>query len=885
MSAPGIMYSGVLARNTAGDDANAGVFRGLKFWVSARVPQRKSCVDTIADHGGKVVLREGNADILISDEAKDPIPGSYSYRLIPEAVEEGSLDMKEDYSCDAIASRPGSSYKPAPKPKLTRTRFTEEQDRALIRFVTERERLGESTSGNDIYKEFAETHPHHTWQSWRDRWVKKFKNIVRPHVSDREQSPQPRGTPVASSPKIAAKRSPIARTRARFTSGEDDLILEVIHRAIDNHEPWNGYQPYKQLANEFPQRTYLSWRDRALNHVAKQNKDQITQWEFEAGFHPSDKEQELADNAEERQIPPVEDAIDARSEIAAEGDDNTPKRAINGSLKGNTAHHSTNGDSNEQEHQDMVSSPIHKAMSPVQLARTKPPAKGERSNGSVSSPMFHIPNLQGDEIIVTTEAQFYRDYNTFLESVGVTERRIPSIRGRAISLWDLWQTVRSKKVDNAELDWQQIAEDLGFDWVSMESVPKELQQCYEENLVPFADAMLSFNDFSDEEDSSEDDTGAESENLMPSSPPVLPFLKRPYTITSPIYIPQSSPKRRRIDRNLEIPSTPEHAASILNSRSLADSDKTPTKSRVGHSSVVQSISRSQTRPNTRKFDETAKLAEPLQGRKRRLEPETQDFNFGPDTQVYTHDEGLDDSDNDSQEGTPSQQLRLESDAISPQIQSTTPTLAASPQKIGQTTPTPLHRVRGPFQPDDDDDNDNDDRNVQQQNKSGRKARTPLSTQKAPPKRRTLPSSFVSKTPVSSKVPQNVQPSSPPVPETESHRKPSPPKETPDDVIDRFVSLGYSKDIVLRSLKATSWIIGNAGQVMEMLKQGEPLPPRTSGVWTQRDDDSLALVYSHSPPSDTKEEKKREKELKRLQAKHGDEQIALRKRYLLDELPE
>ncbi|KAI1278363.1 TRF2-interacting telomeric protein/Rap1 C terminal domain-containing protein [Xylaria sp. FL0933] len=883
MSAPGITYSGVLARNTAGDDANAdgGIFRGLKFWVSARVPQRKTCVDTIADHGGKVVLREGNADILISDEAKDPIPGSYSYRLIPAAVEEGSLDMKEDYSCDALASRPGSSYKPAPKPKLTRTRFTQEQDRALISFVTERERLGESTSGNDIYKQFAETHPHHTWQSWRDRWVKKLKNIVRPHISDREHSPQPRGTPTATSPANAANRSPVARTRARFTSGEDDLILEAIYRAIENHEPWNGYQPYKQLANEFPQRTYLSWRDRALNHVAKQNKDQIAQWEFEAGFHPNDKEQEPADKVDERQTPTIDDTISARPEVAAQRDDNAPKQAINGSPKGNAAHHSTNGDSNEREDQGMVLSPIPKAMSPMQLARAKPPAKGERSNGSVSSPTFHIPGPQGDEIIVTTEAQFYRDYNTFLESVGVTGRRIPSIRGRAISLWDLWQTVRSKKVDNTELDWQQIAEDLGFDWVSMESVPKELQQCYEENLVPFAEAMMSFNDFSDEEDSSEDDTGAESENLMPSSPPVLPPLKRPLTITSPIYIPQSSPKRRRIDRNLEIPSTPEHAASILNPRSLADSDKTPTNSRVGRSGVVQSISRTQTRPNARRPDETANLPEPLHGRKRRLEPETQDFNFGPDTQLYPHGEGLDDSDNDSQEGTPSQQLRLESDAMSPQIQTTTPTLATSRQKIGQITPTPLHRVRGPFRPDDDDDDDN----VQQHSKSGRSARAPLSTRRAQPKRRTLPSSFVSKPPVSSKFPQNDEPSSPPVPETDPHRKPSPPKETPDDIIDRFVSLGYSKDIVLRSLKATSWIIGNAGQVMEMLKQGEPLPPRTSGVWTQRDDDSLALVYSHTPPSTIKEEKKREKELKRLQAKHGDEQIALRKQYLLDELPE
>jgi hypothetical protein len=55
MSAPGITYSGVLAKKAANEnvdenmDANidAGVFGGLKFWVSARISNRKSCVDII----------------------------------------------------------------------------------------------------------------------------------------------------------------------------------------------------------------------------------------------------------------------------------------------------------------------------------------------------------------------------------------------------------------------------------------------------------------------------------------------------------------------------------------------------------------------------------------------------------------------------------------------------------------------------------------------------------------------------------------------------------------------------------------------------------------------------------------------------------------------
>ncbi|KAI0973296.1 TRF2-interacting telomeric protein/Rap1 C terminal domain-containing protein [Xylaria arbuscula] len=843
MSAPGITYSGALAKK------GVGVFGGFKFWVSARVPQRKSCVNSIEEHGGTVVAREGNADILICDEAKAPVPGSYSYKLISEAIGEGSLDIKEDYLCDSLATNPTSSIKPGPGPKLTRKKFTEEDDRILMKFVTEQDRLGEPTGGNDIYKKLADKYPHHTWQSWRDRWVKKLKAIAPPLFSDREQSPQPGGTSAASGLKKAAKTSPVARTRARFTAEEDDILLEAIHRAIENHEPWNGYQPYKQLANEFPQRTYLSWRERALNHVAKQNKDQIAQWEFEAGFHPSDNEDAPADNAGKRQ----ENKASTKSAITAQGSENAPRDAVDDLPEEDATHEGANENNNGQEGQVTVSSPIHSARS------------AEPDSISI------VSQLPEDDITVTTEGQFYRDYNTFLESVGVTERSIPSVRGKAISLWGLWQSVRSKNTADVELDWQQIAEDLGFDWVSMESVPKDLQQCYEEHLVPFADAMMSFNDLSDDEESTQN-PDIETDRLLPSSPPVLPSLKRSLTTTSPVYIPLSSPKRRRIDRSTEIPSTPEHMNRKSKPGSLRPFDKTPTNSRashpVTHSSVAGSISRTQTRSRARNGD------------KRRPEPETQDFIFGPDTQAIALGEGQDPLENNSQRGiTPSQQLIQESDAISPEIQHNTPTPATSRQGIGQTTPTPHRGIQDPFPA------DNSDGDVQRNNTRSRSTRAPLSTQQAQPKRRTLPPSFIPNPTASSITVQTHQPSSSKAPETASRRIPSPPKETPDDVIDRFVSLGYSKVIVLRSLKATSWILGNAGQVMEMLKQGEPLPPRTSGVWTQRDDESLALVYSHIPPTTTKEEKKRERETKRLQAKHGTEQIALRKRYLLDELPE
>ncbi|KAI3321161.1 hypothetical protein HD806DRAFT_503172 [Xylariaceae sp. AK1471] len=892
MSAPGITYSGVLAKKNADNNEKAGVFQDLKLWVSVRVPHRKTYVDTIQDNGGTVVLKEKDADMLICDPAKDPASSSYSYQLIEDAVTEGSLDTKEDYLCGSPANHPGPS-RPSTKPKLTRNKFTEEDDRILTRFVTEMERLCEPIGGNDIYKNFADEHPHHTWQSWRDRWVKKLRSIPHPHESNKEHSPPPKGTPVASHRGVASDRSPVIKTRTRFTAEEDEILLETIHEAIDGHEPWNGYIPYKRLATDFPQRTYQSWRDRALNHVAKQNKNQIAQWEAEAGFHMSDAEDVPTNNPKDQRTRTSNDKghVKSPAAVSLQGAENTTiptVKTIDGLRDKGTTRKDVGENENEQEHQDMSSSPKRTTRSTERSHDVRLSVEGNVSNNP-ASPVANSCQFTDAGVAMTTAEQFYRDYNTFLESIGANTRPLLSVGGKAIALWDLWQSVRSKKVETVELDWQQIAEDLYFDWVSFESIPEDLRKCYEEHLAPFAEAMMSFNDSSDEE-SIEEDADTRTERPLPSSPPVLSSLKRSLAVTSPTYeknLPHLSPKRRKVDHTDEIPSTPDDVNGTSHLRYLHDPDKPPSSSRLR----VQSFGRAMPQTPGRASavnEEDEEMRDGLsdlpvlpQGRKRRLEPETQDFNFDPDTQLHARDETPDHADSDSQQSTtPSQQLVLESAAITPEIQHDAPVLAGSNQSIVHTTPTPRRRFRNPSQ--QDDSNDDTRRNT----KGTRTAAASLSTQKTQPKRRSLPTSIIYKSsaPANSSVPQDDQRSSATVPETESRRKPLQLKETPEDIIDRFVSFGYSREIVLRSLKATTWIIGNAGQVMEMLKQGEPLPQRTTGVWTQRDDESLALVYSNVPPANSKEEKKRAKEMRRLQAKHGAEQVTLRKKYLLDELP-
>jgi len=110
----------------------------------------------LQENGGSITPREKDADLLICDPEKAPLSGSYSYRLIEDAVKDCSLDAKEDYLCNSSAIRPGAPAGSSSNPKLTRSRFTEKDDQALTEYVREMEASGEPINGNDIYKYFAD---------------------------------------------------------------------------------------------------------------------------------------------------------------------------------------------------------------------------------------------------------------------------------------------------------------------------------------------------------------------------------------------------------------------------------------------------------------------------------------------------------------------------------------------------------------------------------------------------------------------------------------------------------------------------------------------------------------------------------------------------------
>ncbi|KAI1484605.1 TRF2-interacting telomeric protein/Rap1 C terminal domain-containing protein [Biscogniauxia mediterranea] len=933
MPAP-IVYQGVVAQ-----DGGGGVlFQGLKFWVAHRIPNRSTYVNDIENNGGKVVPLEKNADYLIADHTrKDAPPGSYSYRLIQSALDQGSLDGADEYLCNASVARPAAnaaasvSADDSTRPvsahaKGTRTPFTQKDDELLAKYITKIERRGGSILGNEVYKAFEAKYPNHTWQSWRDRWVKRLGHLPRPDVSDGEPdlSHPPPTSSRGRNPSSNGTGGP--RSRAMFTAEEDNLLWQCIQEAVQEGRHLRGNEIYKELACDFPQHTYQSWRDRALKFVIPQHQEEIKRLRsLKLAAHGEQAREKDTRNPKEplakQQASRTQEATSAKRTVLQDAQPNSspaPQAFKEAPM---------NADDPRSPSERLSKYTPQKLphLSPKAQVESEPHVEDhprEPTDASSSSPETHPAELQNNEFLapkrleVGLKSQFYRDYTSFLEAEGIQAIPWPSIRGRAIELWDLWKAVISQKVDPAERDWQQVAEDMGFNWIEDEAAPEEIRVCYERNLSDFEEAMLSFEQFGEDDDEDDDDgeneedeedegeEGEEEEEVeepMPSSLPVLSSLKRPFEATSlssdPAY-PHSSPKRRRLDRNQEVPSTPDELSGISRLRYRTNGQVTPTKLASTPRERL-SASRNQMQLIATNEEEEDELRDDVQElpvlpppRLQAVEPETQDFQFDPETQKFVNNEILEEMEEETQDNiTPSQQLRLESDATIPDLLAIAPSSQHSREKSMQNnTPTPRPKIKNPFREDDSDEAT--PRTIKARGKS-----SPLAKSSPERQRRSLPKSWgqdtvtaahstklstpqrrqrqQSTTPTSP-IPQRARKSPPKVTEA---RTATPVKESPNDIIDRFLALGYTKAIVVRALKATTWHIGNAGQVMEILRRGEELPQRTSGVWTQRDDDALLLVDSKVPPKDAKEEKKRGKELRRLKAKHGDQGIEARRQYL------
>jgi hypothetical protein len=152
------------------------LFAGKGFLITQRVPMRTNFLDRVRANGGRIVRLETQADYIIADHVRnDCPPTSLSYTFIEEAIRAGALPDPNDHRAGpapGIARAVGSTVIP---PKTTRTPFTPQDDRDLWMWVQNYQSLGvHGIKGHEIYKQLEAINPRHTFQSWRDRYVKKL---------------------------------------------------------------------------------------------------------------------------------------------------------------------------------------------------------------------------------------------------------------------------------------------------------------------------------------------------------------------------------------------------------------------------------------------------------------------------------------------------------------------------------------------------------------------------------------------------------------------------------------------------------------------------------------------------------------------------------------
>ncbi|TID20673.1 Myb-DNA-bind-2 multi-domain protein [Venturia nashicola] len=161
------------------------MFANTTFWIAQRVPSRTHYISVVKTHGGNVTNLEKQADFLIADHVhhRDAPPGALSYQFLEECAKQGQLLPPDDRAAHLCGPKPGSVREVADAsraPKAHRTAFTPGDDDIIREWVKDAVRRGESHAGNEIWKDLERQNKRHTWQSWRDRWVKKLRDGMPP---------------------------------------------------------------------------------------------------------------------------------------------------------------------------------------------------------------------------------------------------------------------------------------------------------------------------------------------------------------------------------------------------------------------------------------------------------------------------------------------------------------------------------------------------------------------------------------------------------------------------------------------------------------------------------------------------------------------------------
>ncbi|KAH6682353.1 TRF2-interacting telomeric protein/Rap1 C terminal domain-containing protein [Plectosphaerella plurivora] len=312
---------------------HGGLFQGMKFWLSQKVPLRKEIIKKITENGGSDVKREKDADILIA-ELKQGIPGTYASAFVLDAIREKRLPNKDGY---LNRPPPSATQQPAGNnARTTRTAFTNEDDAELIAWLLPEVEKGGNLKGNKLYEGLAEINGRHTAQSWRDRFVKQYANhsieqlqvIASRHKGGPAQPAQNRPPlplpplPGRGTPSSANRQHAAVQKRNRFTAEEDEDFIEAIRDLPKDTKITIWIQTY---ANEHPNHTWQAWYNHYIKIIKPKQEgagSSQVQPSPRRGADPSPAaRREQPTSTPAQPPPPREDSPDAEDEAGEEDDD------------------------------------------------------------------------------------------------------------------------------------------------------------------------------------------------------------------------------------------------------------------------------------------------------------------------------------------------------------------------------------------------------------------------------------------------------------------------------------------------------------------------------------------------------------------------------------
>ncbi|KAM3065173.1 hypothetical protein ACMFMG_010369 [Clarireedia jacksonii] len=801
-----------------GAGGGGDLFANLKFFLVQRMPSRSHYIDLIKSNGGEIAKLEKMADIVIADHArKDAPPGSVSWKFIDESVKAGELKDIEDHCCGAGASASSSRQSRGNQPnKTTRNLFTAQDDHVLTQWVTKAARRGLATKGNDIYTQLEALYPQHTAQSWRDRWVKQL--LPRRPQDYPFEEPDDISIPNPHPPNGRGAAS-ILLSRQKVSSSATEPKANQSYSTNSSKKPVSPMKPKDSERGMVFTEEDAAYLRSEFEHILNVSGDkEIDAWatwadtypghsaqEWRNYFHEDFKPRELARRKAKAAKKPAPSRQKDRDRSPSRSD--LSKKCKDPESMANSKLPQTNKDPDQKQ---SVARPVTPTQKVEKRTDTSPHTPNDKQYKAEA-----VDIIKALQLLLHDEDRFETSLRDFIREMESDEddtdlELFPTICERRVSLFELWRSVMSyggfEEVNEKAL-WPTVADRLHYPLAWHARAADALRKCYEEFLFSFEEAVKTQ---ANEPGTVELSTSQEDALLQDQ---LLGTIQRK---AAKSFIDDEA----TYEDDLDQPTSPIRMSGKRSAgnkkRELYSDDNEPSRKRAkngkGKAPAVLEIASTPesiingTHRTPRKYQES-----PLKNTR------------------------VDDQSPDNNSDVEGEELP---EFIRPSLLSGR-TSAAGPSS------SRTEAIKALLEPETQDFHFPDlDTSVMHSSPPARMPKQP--------------------SPILDSAPHE-ESSTQSLPETDENNNSDNNSEEVNAFIDSRVALGYPEDIVTKALTATTMETGDATVVMEMLRNGAPIPDDMAGVWTKEDDEALGDEEGEG--------------FRRVREKHGEWRIEPRRRFL------